>query len=53
MPDLIAAGHVFDPAKNTGIQWEPQVARLFQRSAAGTAELIAEATHQTTSAWEF
>jgi hypothetical protein len=53
MTPLIAAGHVFDPVRNTGILWEPQVVRLFQRAPAGTAELIAEAPHQTTSAWEF
>ncbi|HEY0607141.1 MAG TPA: hypothetical protein VGD58_29750 [Herpetosiphonaceae bacterium] len=53
MPDLIAAGHVFDPARHTGIRWEPHIAQLFRRSVAGTAELIAEASHATTSAWEF
>jgi hypothetical protein len=53
MTELIAAGHVFDPAKNTGIYWEPQVVRLYKRSTTGTAELIAEARHATTSAWEF
>jgi hypothetical protein len=53
MTELIAAGHVFDPAKNTGIHWEPQIARLFHRSQTGTAELVAEAAHETSSAWEF
>ncbi len=53
MTALIAAGHVFDPTKHTGIRWVPQRARLYQRSAQGPAELIAAAAHTTTSAWEF
>ena len=53
MTELIAAGHVFDPTRHTGILWEPHLARLYQRSAQGTAELIAEAAHETTSAWAF
>ena len=43
-----AAGHVYHPSLGNGVEWMPEIARLWQDGAA-----IAEAPHNTASAYEF
>jgi hypothetical protein len=46
--DALAAGHVYLERTGSGIQWSPTVAKLYR-----DGQVVAEASHQTASPWEF